>query len=598
MDSKCRDIKVLPRKKGGKKMKPIKELFKKGRIIVLIISLLLALWAISPHPFNHGVAIKSVLKGSAAYDAGIESPKSNALPTSLETINSIDGKDIQSIEDYYKAIENIKINQTMFITTSKKEYALKIKPVYETVTLPELENKTVQEVKNINGTNVTVNKTIQINKTIKKLKGPQPIGLFVEDAPQSNIRYGLDLQGGTRVLLEPEQTNVSAEEMEFIRTSMEQRLNVYGLSNVVPRIIYDKPKALGGRPRYISVEIAGANVNDVKELLAKQGKFEAKVGKKVVFVGGRDIKDVCRRPECSGINPRNPPSLMDNGTWSTGFWFTIAISPDAAKRQAEITDKLSIVTVDEHGKTLPPEAQFLNESIDLYLDNEKIDSLKISKGLKGNAATSIQITGAGFGKTRDQSIREALDNMKKLQTVLITGSLPIKMNIVKADSISPILGKEFSRNALKVGLLAILIVVLIVMYLYREVKISIPMTITMLSEVLLLLGMAALARWDLDLSAIAGIIIAVGTGVDDQIVITDEVIKGKKDLVLTWKDKIKNAFFIIMNSYMTTVVAMIPLLFAGAGLLKGFALTTIAGVTFGVFITRPAFAAIAEHLFK
>jgi len=53
-----------------------------------------------------------------------------------------------------------------------------------------------------------------------------------------------------------------------------------------------------------------------------------------------------------------------------------------------------------------------------------------------------------------------------------------------------------------------------------------------------------------------------------------------------------------MASYFTTMVALIPLLFAGAGLLKGFAITTMMGITFGVFITRPAYAAIAEILLK
>ncbi len=43
---------------------------------------------------------------------------------------------------------------------------------------------------------------------------------------------------------------------------------------------------------------------------------------------------------------------------------------------------------------------------------------------------------------------------------------------------------------------------------------------------------------------------------------------------------------------------MIPLLFAGAGLLKGFALTTIVGATMGVFISRPAFAEVIEILLK
>ncbi|MBW3001002.1 protein translocase subunit SecD, partial [Candidatus Woesearchaeota archaeon] len=54
------------------------------------------------------------------------------------------------------------------------------------------------------------------------------------------------------------------------------------------------------------------------------------------------------------------------------------------------------------------------------------------------------------------------------------------------------------------------------------------------------------------------------------------------------------AFFIIFAAYFTTVVAMLPLWFAGAGLLKGFALTTILGVSIGVLITRPAFAAIIQ----
>ena len=53
-----------------------------------------------------------------------------------------------------------------------------------------------------------------------------------------------------------------------------------------------------------------------------------------------------------------------------------------------------------------------------------------------------------------------------------------------------------------------------------------------------------------------------------------------------------------MGAYAVTVVAMIPLMFAGAGLIKGFAFTTIVGVSFGVFVARPAFAAMIEILLK
>jgi len=114
----------------------------------------------------------------------------------------------------------------------------------------------------------------------------------------------------------------------------------------------------------------------------------------------------------------------------------------------------------------------------------------------------------------------------------------------------------------------------------------------------LLLGVAALIGWNIDMAAVAGIIIAIGIGVDHQIVIADETLSGRKGIVYDWKQRIKNAFSIIMASYFTVVVALIPLIFAGAGLLKGFAITTIIGASIGVFISRPVFARVIEILLK
>jgi len=134
---------------------------------------------------------------------------------------------------------------------------------------------------------------------------------------------------------------------------------------------------------------------------------------------------------------------------------------------------------------------------------------------------------------------------------------------------------------------------------YRKLTVSVPIMFTMLAEVVLLLGVAAIVPgWTIDLAAIAGIIIVVGTGVDAQIVIADEMIRGEKQKLMGIKDMIKAAFFIILSSYMTNVVALLPLFFAGAGLLKGFAITTIMGLTFGSFITRPAYSKILETFMK
>ncbi len=272
-----------------------------------------------------------------------------------------------------------------------------------------------------------------------------------------------------------------------------------------------------------------------------------------------------------------------------GFFFSISLSPEAAERQAQATKELA--TQNEEGGC------FLSESMYLYLDDKEVDSLRIGCELKGSAATSIQISGSGGGTTQPEAVAAALQNMKRLQTVLITGSLPVKLDVVKMDTISPSFGKEFMKNVALIALLTLGSVALVISLRYRKIRIVIPMVLTIVTEMIMLLGFAALVGWNLDLAAIAGIIVAIGTGVDHLVIIADEAMKGGA-VVYDWKTKIKNAMFIVIGAYLTVLSGMLPLLWAGAGLLKGFALTTIAGFSFGVLIARPAYAVIIEILSK
>ena len=100
-------------------------------------------------------------------------------------------------------------------------------------------------------------------------------------------------------------------------------------------------------------------------------------------------------------------------------------------------------------------------------------------------------------------------------------------------------------------------------------------------------------KWNLDLPSIAGILATIGTGVDSQIVILDEA---RKNVSLSLKERIKRALFIIIAAYATALASLVPLGWAGAGLFKGFAITTIIGITAGVFISRPAFAEIIRKM--
>jgi preprotein translocase subunit SecD len=537
-----------------------KQIFTNWRVIALIAFLALSIIAINPHLGNEGVAIRQVEKNSSAEKAGIQSPVPTATPTARERVLAINNQPVVTVEDYYSTLAGYPANRTVSITTSKSTYQLTTQPNYIVTPGP-------------NGSTTTVN-------------GTKDLGLVVYGAPKSNIRLGLDLSGGTRVILRPKE-QVSQDDLNLIIDNIKQRLNVFGLSDITVR----SAKDLNGED-FIIVEIAGANQQEVESLLSQQGKFEAKIGNATVFRGGQDITYVCRSADCSGLD-RNYGCGQAPGGYVCRFSFEISLSPQAAERQANLTRNLAIKG-DQGG-------QYLSEPLTLYLDNEQVDQLQISSDLRGKAATSILISGSGAGTSQQAAAQDAIENMKKLQTVLVTGSLPVQLEIVKSDGISPVLGSEFISNAYLIGLLSIIAVTLVLIVRYRKAIIAFPIIITMLSEVTIILGFAAWVGWNLDLAGIAAIIIAIGSGVDDQIVIIDETIHGgvsHKTTGRSWKERIGTAFFIIFASYFTLVAAMIPLWFAGAGLLRGFAITTIVGVTAGVLVTRPAFAAVTEILLK
>lgn len=528
-------------------MQKIKKLFKNTRIVLAIIIVVLALVAIRPNPWAKGVTIRSVIPNSSAAQAGIESPNPATSPMARERIIAINNIPVYTLNDFERILADIPPNVTVHIKTNRAIYRLRTRA----------------------------------NET--------SLGLSVYEAPMTNLRKGLDLQGGTRVLLQPE-IRLSPENMSLVIENMKRRLNVYGLSDIIVRSVEELPPPFGEGNQYILVEIAGAKEEEVKELISKQGKFEAKIANKTVFMGGEDIRHVCRSPDCAGIDPTYGCKRFDQD-WICRFRFAITLSTAAAKRQAEATANLSIIT--EAGE------RYLSEKILLFLDDKLVDELRIAAELRGKETTDIAISGSGIGPTREQALINAFEQMKRLQTILITGSLPIKLSIVKTDTISPLFGKESVINTLTIGLLALCAIIVIILCIYRKLAIAVPMVLTCIAEVVILLGIAALIGWNLDLAAIAGIIIAVGTGVDDQIVITSEALKGgAKEKIYDWKARIKKAFFIIMAAYFTTLVAMLPLWFAGAGLLKGFAITTIIGISIGVFITRPAYAAAIEILLK
>jgi preprotein translocase subunit SecD len=402
----------------------------------------------------------------------------------------------------------------------------------------------------------------------------ESLSFGVKEAPRTNIHLGLDLAGGARALVQPEENLDDASLQDLIAISR-NRLNVYGLSDVQLKGVRD-----AGGQAFMLVEIAGATPGDLQELIGQQGKSAALIGNTTVFTGGKeDIGGVCTRDAtCAGIRQ----CLAVQGGYACEFQFALYFTEQAAKRHADVTRSLS---TDSSG-------QYLSEQLVLTVDGKEATRLSISTGLRGLETREISISGSGTGATQDAAYAAAQEEMHRLQTILLTGSLPYALTIVKLDTISPALGKDFLETLLLAGGMALLGVSIIVFLRYRAWKASLAVLITSFSEVIIILGIAALMGWHLDLPSIAGILATIGTSVDQQIVILDE--SRKRAVALA--ERMKRALFIVVSAFATSAASLLPLYWAGAGLFKGFMITTLIGITAGVLISRPAFSDLMAKL--
>jgi len=90
-------------------MNKAKKIIKNTRVIVLLVFLVLAVIAIQPRLETDGVAIRSVIKESAAQIAGIQNPKAGSSPMKREVIIAVGNTPIKTMEDYFAADRKARI---------------------------------------------------------------------------------------------------------------------------------------------------------------------------------------------------------------------------------------------------------------------------------------------------------------------------------------------------------------------------------------------------------------------------------------------------------------------------------------------------------
>jgi protein-export membrane protein SecD len=223
--------------------------------------------------------------------------------------------------------------------------------------------------------------------------------------------------------------------------------------------------------------------------------------------------------------------------------------------------------------------QNIGRRLAIVLDNSVISAPQIREAITGGTGT---ISG-GF------SFQESTD----LALLLRSGALPAPINIVEERSVGPDLGKD----SIDAGVFSLIVgFVLVIIFMFIKYKIfGLISNISLIANLLMMVGVLTMLEATLTLPGIAGIILTVGMAVDSNVLIYERIkeeLKTEKSIIHAFDTGYNKAKITVIDANVTTLIAALILFIFGSGPVKGFA------VTLGIGIVTTLFSAyfIARHL--
>jgi len=354
-------------------------------------------------------------------------------------------------------------------------------------------------------------------------------GVFIKPLA-STVKQGLDLQGGTHVVLQAVNTPNAKVDDDALNRSVkiiERRVNELGLTEpVIQR---------QGKDRII-VELPG--VKDPEKAIAMLGRtalleFKDMSGKTVMT--GKDLKD-------------SKATVGQNGKSVVSLDF----SDEGGKKFALLT------------------SQNIGKQISILLDGEVLTSPVVNEAITGGKA---QISGS-------RNVEEA----ERLAILLRSGSLPVKLEMLENRTVGPTLGQDSKDKSIKAFAIGLAGVFIFMAVYYRAA--GVVADIVLLFYTLLLLAIMRALNATLTLPGIAGIILSIGMAVDANVLIFErfkEELQSGKTLRSSIEAGFSRAFVTIFDSNITTIMAAAVLFYLGTGPIKGFAITLALGVVISMF---------------
>jgi SecD/SecF fusion protein len=400
-------------------------------------------------------------------------------------------------------------------------------------------------------------------------------------------KLGLDLRGGTQIVLEASAT----EEQDLNDDTMSRTLEV--LRRRVDQLGVSEPNLQRSGEERILIELPGVtDPDEALEVIGRTAQLTFHPVEEVVATpeGGNnqnENEDELVLPDESGASLRlGPPALTGDAVGEaeavvdtqTGSNWSVSIEfrDEGGRQWAQVT-----------GDAACAEVGSPQRRVAIVLDEEVISSPEVDPAVECNVGISGGPTSITGGFTQQEA--------KDLALLIRAGALPVPVEVVEQRTVGPTLGDAAIEASVQAALIGALLTILYVIAYYRLLGVMAGLALLIYG----LLSYAALLAIGatLTLPGIAGFVLAIGMAVDANVLVFE---RGKEEFAVGKSVRaavlagFKKAWSAIFDSNATTLLAAIILFYFATGAVRGFGITLSIGVLVSMFTALVVTRVFAE----
>ena len=362
----------------------------------------------------------------------------------------------------------------------------------------------------------------------------------------NDVKLGLDLQGGFEVLYEVDTLNgsdVTQQVLTDTTNALNNRINAFGVSE--PSIQVE------GEDR-IRVQLAGLDdQSSARELLSSTAELTFRDVNDEVLLDGTDLKEGGAK---ATIDQNNQP--------------IVTLTLKDASKFADVTRELSSRP---EGENMLVVWLDFEEGVDSYIAEAVKEKPKFASAARVGEvinSTDVQISGSF-----------TVEETKSLESILNSGSLPVKLTEIYSTSVGAQFGKDALNDTVYAGVIGVILIFVFMLVYYRLPGFVSVITLTVFTFLVLWIftGINAV----LTLPGIAAIVLGIGMAVDANILTAERIreeLRVGHSVKEAYRLGSKESLSAIIDAQLTTLLAAGVLFYFGTSSVKGFATTLIISI--------------------